>query len=353
MSPSAPKDTTSHIVRYGNDKQIHYLRSGASSGKLIILVHGWPGCAETWLPLMRHLTSLGNLVFALDCPGYGHSTARKVTSDYALESLVAGLLAVLHSTGRSQATWIGHDWGAGLVWALAAHHPESCAAVANIAVPYAQIELGLEQMRSTINRDIYPADEHPNGPWDYQAFYESNFEDAAAFMDADVAGWTKLNFIRGQPGHVQQPARTAGITKAGGWLGGAKKPPPEDATSLERTVLTEEIWTALREKMLKTGYWPANSWYSNHKVNREYTLQKRANGGVLEMPVLFIDARYDTVCSPSISPALWEPMRTLCKDYVETSVDAGHWAQLEAPKEVNGIIEKWLAEKASSNVAKI
>lgn len=41
--------------------------------------------------------------------GYGRSTARKVTEDYAQENVNKGMLELLKHTGRDKAIWIGRS----------------------------------------------------------------------------------------------------------------------------------------------------------------------------------------------------------------------------------------------------
>jgi soluble epoxide hydrolase / lipid-phosphate phosphatase len=101
-----------------------YLSAGPSNGPLLILVHGWPGIAETWKPQISAFAAFGFRVVAPDMRGYGRSTTTREAHDYRLERIVADLLVLLDHLQRQEAIWIGHDWGAAAVWALVAHHPE-------------------------------------------------------------------------------------------------------------------------------------------------------------------------------------------------------------------------------------
>ena len=103
-----------HELSYDNNsKSIFYLAAGLRSGPLMIFMHGWPGIGKPWHQQLTAFASLGFRAVAPDMPGYGRSTARNVTSDYAQENIVQGMLAVLADTGRDQAIWVGHDWGCG------------------------------------------------------------------------------------------------------------------------------------------------------------------------------------------------------------------------------------------------
>jgi soluble epoxide hydrolase/lipid-phosphate phosphatase len=103
-----------------------YLSAGPKNGPLLIFVHGWPGIAETWKPQLSVFAAFGFHVVAPDMRGYGRSTATREASDYRLELIVSDMLKLLAHLQRKEAIWIGHDWGAAVVWALAAHHPEVC-----------------------------------------------------------------------------------------------------------------------------------------------------------------------------------------------------------------------------------
>lgn len=209
-------------------------------------------------------------------------------------------------------TTAGHDWGCGAVWTFVAHYPEHCIAAAGLCVPYAVIELGLEEVVSTVDRDLYPEDQYPYGQWDYQAFYESNFEQASAFFDADIPAFLRASRMRGSPESADKPAPLATIIKDGGWMGGAEKPNPQFRhIPLEMTVYeSEESYQEFVAAMEKTGFWPGDAWYLNHARNRAYTLEKRKNEGVLEFPVLFVSSELSPTLLPHSMPKLTSPTRS-------------------------------------------
>lgn len=82
-------------------------------------------------------------------------------TEYRLEKHVSDMLALLAHLQRDKAVWVGHDWGAGLVWAFAAQHPEKCVGVSCVSVPYRVLEGGIDLLVSLSNRDIYPEDQYP------------------------------------------------------------------------------------------------------------------------------------------------------------------------------------------------
>lgn len=280
-----------------------------------------------------------------------------------MSHIVPRLTSILTSTA--------HDWGCGSLWTFTACYPEHCIAAAALCVPYGLIELGLEEILKTIDRNIYPEDEYPYGQWSYQKFYETNFEQASAFFDADIPAFLRASRVKGNPDNVGKPGALAHVQKDGGWMGGAEKPDPKYRhIPLEYTVYdSEETYNEFVAAMEKTGFWAADAWYSNHERNRAYTLKNRKNEGNLEFPVLFVShsglfslgvdtlytdltdmlsqihATYDTTCATVDNPKIMANMRRQCKKLKEAKVDASHFVAEEKPAEVNAIIAKWLLEE--------
>lgn len=316
---------------------LSYLTAGPNQGPLLVFVHGWPGVAETWKFQTEAFALLGFCVVALDTRGYGHSSVSNVVSDYRVEAHVNDALALLSHLRREEAVWIGHDWGSGIVWGLAAHHPEVCKAVANLAVPYHVLEYGLDYLLKFINQDIYPIDTHPNGQWDYQVYYGKDPDRVIKQFEANIPNSIKSCYLRANHANFGKPARTSIITRDGGWFGGADAAPD---TPLSATVFSNapDLHTEVSDAMSRTGFFGATAYYRNHAANAAYA-QKSLNGGYLDMPTLFIEARHDAVCATNLS-RLSEPMRKFCRNLTECSVDAGHWLQLEKPEDVNAAIIK-------------
>ena len=326
---------------------LHYLSAGPSSGPLLIFIHGWPGLALCWRPQLLHFSRLGYHCVAMDMLGYGKSPAPTDTSEYSCEATVADQLLLLSHLQQPSAVWIGHDWGCGPLWTLASHHPELCTAIISICIPYRTLELGLDTLLQTVNRTIYPADTYPWGPWDYQVFYERRGDDATRQFAAHSDKAIKLLYSRGNPAALDKPARTSRVTVNESWFG----PDPPDIP-LTATVLDESLYAALVEGLGRNGWHGATAWYLNHAANAKYNNASGKDAPRLEMPVLYIDARLDVVCGLGQSPLLPKEMRRLCADLTERCVEAGHWANLERPEEVNRYVEEFLGEKKNAVLGK-
>ncbi|SMQ54626.1 unnamed protein product [Zymoseptoria tritici ST99CH_3D7] len=333
----------------GGEKKTFFLAAGPKDGPLIIFIHGWPAIGLTWKHQIETFANLGFRAIAPDMPGYGKSSTRKKTEDYSMEQVNSGMVALIDHLGRDEAIWIGHDWGCGAVWSFAEHYPERCIGAAGLAVPSHVIEKGLEEELRLVNRDMYPVDKYPDGQWSYQRFYEQDFEKATSWFDADVGAFIRAAYSRGDPANLGQPARTANVVKDGGWFGGVEKPDANwKKIPASAIVIDEEVYTELVAAMEKTGFWGADSWYSNHEANRKYFFEKAKNDGYIHMPTLFIQAKYDTICD-TVNSRLAEPQRKYCTNLTEASIDAGHWVPQEKPAEVNGIIARWIVESCKQS----
>src|SRR5205807_8219652 len=103
------------------------------------------------------LAEAGYRAVALDMRGFGDSSAPADVAAYDADATCGDLLAVLDDLGDERAVFVGHDWGAAVVWHLARAHPERVAAVAGMSVPF--IPAGksppLQLMRKLLGDDFY------------------------------------------------------------------------------------------------------------------------------------------------------------------------------------------------------
>jgi soluble epoxide hydrolase / lipid-phosphate phosphatase len=312
----------------------------------VVLVHGWPAIAITWSPQISALASAGFRVVAPDMRGYGQSLVPAEPSAYSLRHLVEDLRSVLDATGRISATWVGHDWGASIVWALAAHHPELCDGVAALVVPYRTLDRGLTAMLDHVSREVYPEEEFPYAQFDYMAFYETAAQQVTAQFGADPARVESALYRPGDPAILSGRSPRACVTRAGGWFGGSAALPdlPRDAG-----MLTDEMYNELVTTLTANGFRGPTSYYLNHGDNRRYS-DESLNDGRLGMPVLFIEARFDSAAD-TVRSRMAEPMREYCTNLTEASFEAGHWVNLEKPAEVNSALLSWLTTAVVSQHA--
>jgi pimeloyl-ACP methyl ester carboxylesterase len=90
---------------------VNVIESGA--GRPVVLVHGHPGSAYDWAPLVRELAARGHRVLAYDRVGYGRSDAR-TNGVYTVESNARELLALLDAEELREVVLVGWSYGGGI-----------------------------------------------------------------------------------------------------------------------------------------------------------------------------------------------------------------------------------------------
>jgi pimeloyl-ACP methyl ester carboxylesterase len=116
-------------------------------GRPVLLLHGFPDSSAVWRHQVPALVGGGFRVVAPDLRGFGESDRPDSVEEYAIARSVADVLAVLDALGIERTNVVGHDWGAGLAWVLAAFAPERVdrLAVLSVGHPNAMRELSIEQ----------------------------------------------------------------------------------------------------------------------------------------------------------------------------------------------------------------
>lgn len=105
-------------------------------GHLIVLCHGWPEHAYSWRYQVTPLVEAGYHVIIPNQRGYGESSCPKDVTKYDIEHLMGDLVALLDHYQYKDAIFMGHDWGASVVWSMALLHPERVSKMINLSLPY-------------------------------------------------------------------------------------------------------------------------------------------------------------------------------------------------------------------------
>jgi len=325
---SAPRHTT------------HYLECGPADGPLMMLLHGWPSIGLVWRAQMNAFADDGWHCVAPDLRGYGRSSIPTATDVYTIEEVVADMAELHDHLGGEPAIWVGHDWGSVVAGDVAAHEPDRSRGVVLTSLAYYPDGHALQTVLPLVDQTIYPADEYPEGQWDYYRYYTTHFESAVADLDADLAASLASIYRPGDPAGAGKVSPNAVVSRKGGRFGAAHHAPP---TEPDPALWPPADFEALLQAFQAHGFGPGCAWYLNDDANLDYA-RRAPDHGRLSQPVLFVNGDFDQICSIT-GNRQGDPMRAACADLTETSMPAGHWLPLERKEDHIEAIRTWFREK--------
>ena len=314
-----------------------YWTAGPTGGPLMIFLHGWPGIGLLWREQMEAFAADGWHCVAPDMRGYGGSSAPAGKEAYTVKEIVQDMVELHEHLGNRPAIWVGHDWGSPISGAIAAHHPERAKGTVLISVPYFSDGFALANLVRLVDRKLYPAEEYPDGQWDYYRFYLTHFEQTVSDFQADVSAAFAGLYKPGNPALEGKVSPSALVTKNGGRYGAAHRAP---AAAPDPSIWPPADFKVLVEAFNKTGFRPANSWYLNDDANIAYA-REAPDGGRLTQPVLYINGTLDTIVNIDRS-LVGNPMRAACSHLTVANIAGGHWLPLECKTELVETIRAWL-----------
>ena len=296
----------------------------AGEGPLVVLAHGFPELAYSWRRQIPALADAGHRVLAPDQRGYGGSSRPERVEDYDLVALTGDLLALLDDVGEERAVFVGHDWGAILVWQLALLAPERVKGVVGMSVPFMpRAPMPPTQLLRQVLGDSW--------------FYVLYFQEPGV-ADADLG---------------RDPATTmrrllAAVTREEGAEFDPSVLAPDGRGFVDRIPEPDGLpdWLSQAEldhfiaEFTRTGFTGPINWYRNFDRNWELTPQLA--GAKVEVPSLFIGGALDPVLLMS-PPAAAEPWLTDHRGTVLVE-GAGHWVQQQSPGAVNTALLEFIAD---------
>ena len=293
----------------------------AGEGFPVVLAHGFPELAYSWRHQIPPLAAAGNRVLAPDQRGYGRSSRPEAIEDYDITHLTGDLLALLDDIGEERAVFVGHDWGAMVVWQLALLAPERVAGVVGMSVPFLpRGPMPPTQLMRQIMGDSF--------------FYMLYFQQPGV-ADADLGRDPAVTMTRMLAGLTLVDAGAADAAAASAFAGDdrgfvERLPEPD---GLPEWLHQDELDTYVAE-FTRTGFTGGINWYRN--LDRNWELTPQLTGAKVEPPALFVGGSGDPVLLMS-PPAVMDGW--LSDERGRVLVDgAGHWVQQEKPDEVNAAL---------------
>jgi len=112
-----------------------YSALSTGTGNTVILLHGFPDTADSFIPLMTELSKKNHHVVAPNLRGY-ESTSLVQNEDYYLDSIVDDIKHLIDEIGTEPVHLVGHDWGATIAFGVAAKYPDKTKSLTMLSVPH-------------------------------------------------------------------------------------------------------------------------------------------------------------------------------------------------------------------------
>ena len=304
-----------------NEIELHLVEAG--SGFPVVLAHGFPDLSYSWRHQMPALADAGYHVLAPDQRGYGRSDQPVNIADYDIHHLTADLLGLLDDIDAERAVFVGHDWGAVVVWQLALLHPERVAGVMGLSVPF-------------IPRAPMPPVEMMRAVFADRFFYIVYFQEPGV-ADADLSADTGETMRRMYGGLRAEPGGDAELTglAAPDGVGFVDRLPPVPELPAWLSQAELDHYSA---EFTRTGFTGGINWYRNFDRNWELTPQ--LEGAKVTVPAAFITGSADPVAlmtPPELMDGWLEDERG--RLVVE---GAGHWVHQQEPAVVTAELLRFL-----------
>jgi pimeloyl-ACP methyl ester carboxylesterase len=306
-----------------NGVQLHTIEAGEPGAPLVVLAHGFPELAYSWRHQIPALAAAGYHVLAPDQRGYGRSTQLPDIADYNVAALSADLIGLLDDVGADKATFVGHDWGALVVWNLAQLHPERVSGVVGLSVP-------------PVPRAQIPPTQAFRKVFGDNFFYMLYFQEPGV-ADTELDGDAAKTLRRMLAGLVapDDPAAAARMF-APGTEGFIERLPEPDG--LPDWITADELDHYIAE-FSRTGFTGGLNWYRN--LDRNWEIMADPATATITMPALFSAGTADPVGGFMRRDRATE---VVTGPYREVMIDgAGHWLQQERPDHVNEILLDFLS----------
>jgi pimeloyl-ACP methyl ester carboxylesterase len=125
-----PSGISSHIVPGVNGLDMHLFEAGDREAPAIILLHGYPEIAYSWMKMLTPLANAGYRAIAPDLRGYGQTTGWDADYNgdlrqFRILNLTRDVVALVSALGiRSVEAVAGHDFGASVAAICALVRPD-------------------------------------------------------------------------------------------------------------------------------------------------------------------------------------------------------------------------------------
>jgi pimeloyl-ACP methyl ester carboxylesterase len=303
-----------------NGIRMHVTEAG--TGRLVLLLHGFPEGRNAWQHQVDAIAAEGYHVVAPDLRGYGQTERPEALEAYDIFQLTADIVGLVDALDGAPAVVAGHDWGAMIAWHCALLRPDLFRAVALLSVPFVP--------RRDVSQSQWEQRHYP-GKIFYQAMFRAPGAEQFFAMDVRARLLAGLWTLSGDVPREQRwrPVRDAD----------APLTLPQVPNALPPWLAEEDLDSMVSE-FQHAGFTGGLNYYRN--MDRNWALTPFLDGAKLLQRTVFIagsedpvlDFLHDELAELDLNvPNLWK--KAVIKG-------AGHWIQQERPKEVNRLLLAFL-----------
>jgi pimeloyl-ACP methyl ester carboxylesterase len=294
----------------------------------IVFLHGFPELAYSWRAQMQAFGDAGYPVFAPDQRGYGKSDKPEGVENYTMAHLTGDIEGLLDHYGIEQAVFVGHDWGAIILWSLPLYMNDRILGLAGLNVAHVAHyrDDPIKLFEGRFGPDMYIVRFQKEGAC--EPILEANVRDTVRF------------FMRVPGGDRDLEKKPSKQTESLDMLGMLQKGEEHWGGNLLLDDAEMQIYIDAFEQ---GGYTAPLHWYRNMPGNWQAEKKYLKDGvlPVIEKPSLMITADMDRACPPYLAKGMEERVKPLT--LVELK-GCGHWSQQQMPDAVNKAVAGWLDE---------
>jgi len=311
-----PTDFPKPTLISANGVELEVFEAGQqNAGKPIVLCHGWPEHAFSWRYQIHALAAAGYHVIVPNQRGYGNSSRPIEVTDYDIEHLSSDLGALLDHYGYEDAAFVGHDWGAMVVWGLTLLHPSRVNKVINLSVPYQERgeKPWIEWMEEILGDDYY--------------FVHFNRQPGVAdtVLEENTFQFLRNMFRKNVPPAPPQPGMAMiNLARA--------------ETPFGEPIMSDCELAIFVSAFKSSGFTGSINWYRN--LDRNWRLLADVSP-IIQQPTLMIYGDRDLI-------PRFEKLTEFVPKAEVVNLDCGHWIQQEKPEETNQAILKWLEQQGAA-----
>ena len=273
----------------------HYFVSG--KGEPLILLHGFPDCAENYFHQLEFFSSKGFQVFAPFMPGYHPEDAELDT--YQRLRISEEVIKFSRSVTDRRINLVGHDWGAAVAYGIAELAPELVNKLIAASVPHGP----------NLGESFISDGDQQRKSW-YMFFFQLPMADLAvptnnfSFIDRLWTDWSP-----NWPGYKVYCDRAIEILS-------------------KENVLS------------KTLAYYRSTFQSSLQSDRVNQMQVKIGVNKIQPPTLYLHGENDGCIAANLSEGMEANFENL---EIKILPDCGHFLHLEKPDEVNKIILDFLS----------